>query len=1073
MDDARAFEATQAEPLTPEAMPQPTSRSASMDDGVDSSQAELRLASAASSSFDEGPSGRERRKERDALEVVNVSFSSRAQRRLRRHAAAATLRQPDALTVAEEGICIDADEDVETPVAQEPVSANLVDDGPVDAEANWEPLPPLPFQLPPPRYRRRVVRRNAPAGARQGAVPSRRPSRALSVPASVPVDIASEASEEAAADAGEADAMAVDADPPAPSSSRASASASASSGLPANWRMRLAARRQAARARRFAMASEAGGRETHAPRGWLAAGLAPPRSTARRRQPAVQARRAPVVEQRAHSADGEVRHWLDDSEADDDVFMAPVVETPGVGPFSDNEDSERRLPVALLSAPPAPVFLDDAAVSSSQSSSSRLAAALSRSASNSSLHAAASSSASTAPSSGHPLQSRRPGWVLPDPQEEMEAAAAAARAGSHASTATGAAASSSTSSWMQQFTMDEDDGIFAPPPPLHARPAAPSTPPPPLYPGNSSFGGPFGVPPSFDEGAPAIARAGSDAAPRDSLVNCFYVEAVRPGVLPRACSWCQAPFVVGQLRLGLQHEASALEPWRPPPPRWVHASPCAGRMRLVVRPGMERVSFAHSVSLPERDRILRELSAMSRRSRWRSNSSGSFSDLSVSSSSPSGWAAAEASSGHGMGSTGLGGAGVRPWDYAPARLQQWASVVIPEPDTQLVLEAPRAQVSSARAEGASAAAALGIRSGSTVFPDAAPGGEGYAQLQRVLHGLLVGVGAATASGGAPFQLPGQPPQPPPRPPPPPPPFAPFAGGSQDQAIATRMALVRQAPVERLTAKSTEECIICREPMDVGDECRRLPCLHIFHKDCIDKWFEVKPTCPLDNLSLQEMLNWEHSIMCGDCPTRATPRSSNAAAASSSRGGVRQAPQGNAPVTPMQLGLGPPLGFSSARDFRQVPPPPNIDSGGRRRRGRRSAEANRRGAAGRRGSSHREASRRSRSRRTPSRSAAVPVEPGRSAASAAERSTSARRSRSRSPVRPPWRFGGRRTDLTGVHAHAPPGPRPFRSGAAAPPASPLEATASAVAAAAEALRAATQSSAVAVAAATSQLPEVLS
>lgn len=40
-----------------------------------------------------------------------------------------------------------------------------------------------------------------------------------------------------------------------------------------------------------------------------------------------------------------------------------------------------------------------------------------------------------------------------------------------------------------------------------------------------------------------------------------------------------------------------------------------------------------------------------------------------------------------------------------------------------------------------------------------------------------------------------------------------------------------------------ECAICLEEMNLGDNIARLPCLCIYHKDCIDEWFKRKNTCP--------------------------------------------------------------------------------------------------------------------------------------------------------------------------------------------------------------------------------------
>eukprot|EP00121_Abeoforma_whisleri_P016026 Awhi_evm3s14730 len=40
----------------------------------------------------------------------------------------------------------------------------------------------------------------------------------------------------------------------------------------------------------------------------------------------------------------------------------------------------------------------------------------------------------------------------------------------------------------------------------------------------------------------------------------------------------------------------------------------------------------------------------------------------------------------------------------------------------------------------------------------------------------------------------------------------------------------------------EECCICLQTVVPGDKLRRLPCEHLFHKNCIDKWLIDKGTC---------------------------------------------------------------------------------------------------------------------------------------------------------------------------------------------------------------------------------------
>uniref|UniRef100_A0A2I2YBR2 E3 ubiquitin-protein ligase ZNRF1 n=1 Tax=Gorilla gorilla gorilla TaxID=9595 RepID=A0A2I2YBR2_GORGO len=55
-------------------------------------------------------------------------------------------------------------------------------------------------------------------------------------------------------------------------------------------------------------------------------------------------------------------------------------------------------------------------------------------------------------------------------------------------------------------------------------------------------------------------------------------------------------------------------------------------------------------------------------------------------------------------------------------------------------------------------------------------------------------------------------------------------------------LWRETAYDVLT-KDAGECVICLEELLQGDTIARLPCLCIYHKSCIDSWFEVNRSCP--------------------------------------------------------------------------------------------------------------------------------------------------------------------------------------------------------------------------------------
>ena len=65
----------------------------------------------------------------------------------------------------------------------------------------------------------------------------------------------------------------------------------------------------------------------------------------------------------------------------------------------------------------------------------------------------------------------------------------------------------------------------------------------------------------------------------------------------------------------------------------------------------------------------------------------------------------------------------------------------------------------------------------------------------------------------------------------------------NKEILDNMEISKIKDVEKLD-NDKKKCTICLENYVNGDNTIALPCIHIFHADCIKTWLKNKTTCPM-------------------------------------------------------------------------------------------------------------------------------------------------------------------------------------------------------------------------------------
>ena len=56
--------------------------------------------------------------------------------------------------------------------------------------------------------------------------------------------------------------------------------------------------------------------------------------------------------------------------------------------------------------------------------------------------------------------------------------------------------------------------------------------------------------------------------------------------------------------------------------------------------------------------------------------------------------------------------------------------------------------------------------------------------------------------------------------------------------------IDEKQLKKINDSSDDNCIICLDNFKLNDEILYLPCMHLYHKECIIKWFLKEDICPL-------------------------------------------------------------------------------------------------------------------------------------------------------------------------------------------------------------------------------------
>ena len=85
-------------------------------------------------------------------------------------------------------------------------------------------------------------------------------------------------------------------------------------------------------------------------------------------------------------------------------------------------------------------------------------------------------------------------------------------------------------------------------------------------------------------------------------------------------------------------------------------------------------------------------------------------------------------------------------------------------------------------------------------------------------------------------------------------------GATQEIIENNTLPYKYVKVMKNEENEKEKCTICLSDFEEQEDVRRLPCMHLFHIECVDQWLPMNKRCPICRVDIESKANNEQ-IQC--------------------------------------------------------------------------------------------------------------------------------------------------------------------------------------------------------------------